>query len=76
MITGKEDARSDCESLFSFLLFRVGTLFNGSVDTRRHYAVEKEKIFIVWQINGSVFGDSPFLIPLVAIVPALVSATY
>jgi hypothetical protein len=35
----------------SFLLFRVGTPFNESIDTRGHYAVEKENIdvmFVVW----------------------------
>jgi tubulin alpha len=47
MITGKEDAASNCECRHSILSRIDGVCLNGSIDARGHYTVGKEKIDII-----------------------------
>jgi len=47
MITGKEDAASNCEYRHSMHSRFDGVCLNGSIDARGHYTVGKEKIDVI-----------------------------
>jgi len=47
MITGKEDAASNCEYRRSILSRIDGMCLNGLIDARGHYTVSKERIDVI-----------------------------
>ena len=47
MITGKEDAASNCEYIHVWHLSRSATVLNRLIDARGHYTVGKEKIDVI-----------------------------